>query len=45
MILIRAALPRVRVDQFLTIGWTRLIPLAFLNLIIAVVIGAVTKGF
>ena len=32
MILLRATLPRVRVDQFLTIGWTRLIPLAFLNL-------------
>ena len=44
MILLRAALPRVRVDQFLTIGWTRLIPLAFLNLILAVVIGASLNG-
>ncbi|MFW9928044.1 MAG: NADH-quinone oxidoreductase subunit H, partial [Candidatus Thorarchaeota archaeon] len=39
MILVRAALPRVRVDQFLTIGWTRLIPLAFLSLIYTIVFG------
>ncbi|MHA2101182.1 MAG: complex I subunit 1/NuoH family protein [Candidatus Kariarchaeaceae archaeon] len=41
MIWIRAALPRVRIDQFLTIGWTRLIPLAFLNLILTIILAPV----
>ena len=39
MILIRAALPRVRIDQFLNIGWTRLIPMAVINLFLAIGIG------
>ena len=39
MIWIRAALPRVRIDQFLTLGWTRLIPLAVLNLFWAIALG------
>ena len=41
MILLRAALPRVRIDQFLNIGWRYLIPFAFLNLILAIGIGVV----
>lgn len=41
MIWIRAALPRVRIDQFLSIGWTRLIPLAFLNLILTIVLAPI----
>ena len=39
MILIRAALPRVRIDQFLQIGWTRLIPLAFISLFLTIFVG------
>ena len=39
MIWIRAALPRVRIDQFLMIGWTRLIPMAVINLFLAIGIG------
>ena len=39
MIWIRAALPRVRIDQFLNIGWTRLIPMAVINLFLAIGIG------
>lgn len=39
MIWIRAALPRVRIDQFLSIGWTRLIPMAVINLFLAIGIG------
>jgi len=34
---VRGALPRVRIDQLLDIGWKRLIPLAFLNIIIIIV--------
>jgi NADH-quinone oxidoreductase subunit H len=33
MIWVRGALPRVRIDQLLDIGWKRLIPLALLNII------------
>lgn len=39
MIWIRAALPRVRIDQFLHIGWTRLLPMGVLNLFWAVGLG------
>ena len=39
MIWVRAALPRVRIDQFLMIGWTRLIPMAVINLFLAIGIG------
>jgi NADH-quinone oxidoreductase subunit H len=39
MIWIRAALPRVRIDQFLFIGWTRLIPMAIINLFWAIIVG------
>ncbi|MFX0084451.1 MAG: NADH-quinone oxidoreductase subunit H [Candidatus Hodarchaeota archaeon] len=35
---IRSALPRVRIDQLLDIGWKRLIPLAILNIIIVIVV-------
>jgi len=34
----RASLPRVRTDQILHIGWKRLLPLAMLNLLVAVVL-------
>ena len=33
---VRAALPRVRIDQLLDIGWKRLIPLAFINIILVI---------
>lgn len=39
MIWVRAALPRVRIDQFLNIGWTRLMPMAIINLLLALGIG------
>jgi NADH-quinone oxidoreductase subunit H len=35
-IFIRGALPRIRTDQILDLGWKRLLPLAMMNLIIAV---------
>ncbi|MHA1974753.1 MAG: NADH-quinone oxidoreductase subunit H, partial [Candidatus Hodarchaeales archaeon] len=34
---VRGALPRVRIDQLLDIGWKRLLPLAIINVIIVVV--------
>lgn len=34
---VRAALPRVRIDQLLDIGWKRLIPLAFINIVVIIV--------
>ena len=34
-IFIRGALPRIRTDQILNLGWKRLLPLAVINLIIA----------
>ncbi len=33
---VRAALPRVRIDQLLDIGWKRLIPLAILNIFLVI---------
>ncbi|MDH4122620.1 MAG: NADH-quinone oxidoreductase subunit NuoH [Thermoplasmata archaeon] len=39
-IFIRGALPRIRTDQILDLGWKRLLPLAVLNLLIAVAIKA-----
>jgi NADH-quinone oxidoreductase subunit H len=37
LVWIRAALPRIRTDQILEIGWKRLLPLSLLNIFIAVV--------
>lgn len=37
-IFIRGALPRIRTDQILDLGWRRLLPLAVLNLIIAIAV-------
>ncbi|MCG3218720.1 MAG: NADH-quinone oxidoreductase subunit H, partial [Candidatus Heimdallarchaeota archaeon] len=34
----RAALPRVRIDQFLSIGWSKFLPLAIFNLLIAIIV-------
>jgi len=39
MIWIRAALPRIRIDQFLMLGWTRLIPMAVINVFWAIGLG------
>ena len=35
---VRSALPRVRIDQLLDIGWKRLIPLAIINIIFVIVV-------
>ncbi|MHA2165923.1 MAG: complex I subunit 1/NuoH family protein [Candidatus Hodarchaeales archaeon] len=35
---IRSALPRVRIDQLLDIGWKRLIPLAIINIIFVIAV-------
>jgi NADH-quinone oxidoreductase subunit H len=35
---VRAALPRVRTDQLLRIGWMRMIPLALMSIVVAVVL-------
>jgi NADH:ubiquinone oxidoreductase subunit H len=35
---IRSALPRVRIDQLLDIGWKRLIPLAIINIVFVIVV-------
>jgi NADH-quinone oxidoreductase subunit H len=37
-VFIRASLPRIRTDQILDLGWRRLLPLAMVNLLIAVAI-------
>ncbi len=34
---LRASVPRIRIDQLLEIGWKRLLPLAFVNIIVAVI--------
>lgn len=41
---IRSALPRVRIDQLLDIGWKRLIPLAILNIVIVVILEVLGVG-
>jgi NADH-quinone oxidoreductase subunit H len=38
MVWVRAAMVRIRTDQILKIGWRRLMPLAFINLVIVVLI-------
>ena len=38
LIWLRASAPRIRIDQLLQIGWKRLLPLAMLNIVIAVVL-------
>ena len=40
MIWVRGALPRVRTDQILSIGWKRLLPLAAINVFIAIALKA-----
>jgi NADH-quinone oxidoreductase subunit H len=35
---IRSALPRVRIDQLLDIGWKRLVPLAIINIIFVIAV-------
>jgi NADH-quinone oxidoreductase subunit H len=37
IIWVRGALPRVRTDQILNLGWKRLLPLAAINIAIAIV--------
>lgn len=37
LVWMRAALPRIRTDQILEIGWKRLLPLSILNIVIAIV--------
>jgi NADH-quinone oxidoreductase subunit H len=37
IIWIRGALPRFRTDQLLNLGWKRLLPLAAINIAIAIV--------
>ncbi|MHA1910911.1 MAG: complex I subunit 1/NuoH family protein [Candidatus Kariarchaeaceae archaeon] len=34
----RAALPRIRIDQFLSIAWSKFLPLSILNLLIAIIV-------
>ncbi|MCK4756893.1 MAG: NADH-quinone oxidoreductase subunit NuoH [Thermoplasmata archaeon] len=38
LVWLRASAPRIRIDQLLQIGWKRLLPLAMLNIVIAVVL-------
>ncbi|MFQ5762362.1 MAG: NADH-quinone oxidoreductase subunit NuoH [Candidatus Bathyarchaeia archaeon] len=38
MVWVRAALPRVRIDQLLSIGWRKLLPLAMVNILIATIV-------
>lgn len=43
---IRAALPRVRIDQLLNIGWKRMLPLALIGILLSIIllsIGAVVR--
>ena len=41
MIWVRAAMVRIRTDQILKIGWKRLLPLAVINLAVAVALKAI----
>ena len=34
---VRGALPRIRIDQLLDLGWKRLIPLAFVNIVFVII--------
>jgi NADH-quinone oxidoreductase subunit H len=44
MIWVRAAMVRIRTDQILKIGWTRLLPLAIINLVVVVLIKVFSVG-
>ncbi len=37
LVWLRASAPRIRIDQLIQIGWKRLLPLAMLNIVIAVI--------
>lgn len=41
---VRAALPRVRTDQILNVGWKALMPLAVVNLVIVMVLKVLSAG-
>ncbi len=41
---VRAALPRIRIDQLLDIGWKRLIPLAFVNIVLVIILFLMNPG-
>jgi NADH-quinone oxidoreductase subunit H len=45
LIVIRASMPRFRIDQFLSFGWKALTPVAFLNLILAAGVALVTGKY
>jgi NADH-quinone oxidoreductase subunit H len=45
MVWVRAAMVRIRTDQILKIGWRRLMPLAFINLVIVVLIKYYSIGW
>ncbi|MHA1993303.1 MAG: complex I subunit 1/NuoH family protein [Candidatus Hodarchaeales archaeon] len=41
---VRGALPRIRIDQLLDIGWKRLIPLAFVNIVLVIILFLMNPG-